>query len=465
VVLWRLVLTLVALLAVALSLLVLTLVAFLAVGLWRLVLTLVALSAVELVSMALSRLVITLVALLGVEPWLLLITLEALSAVELVRMALPTMVCSGMGSSLEAWKTAVLSDMVLWRLVLTLVVLLAVALSLLVITLVALLLGAVAAGDRVDGLIVCRAGIPGGGDGGVLRHGRRVDAIEDRDALGLGVMVGGAHVGGVPGCGAGAVGTTDVGGLGYAAGDCGIEENCDHNLESACGFDIKAIAMYALKSVHLSHQDAAGPVTNVICAESSDDSDGDLLHQLDAGYLAEQKNGNAPAWEPTAPPAGSVDARNSNRSVLHPSLTQANGDPIGELLEMNRSCPDNGRDLHRERNRLYQRRCRLKKRDNTSKQRCSLEPVSDEIRAKTLQRLQHALGPPGLDESVCVSCDRLVPRREVVRKEASDWKYMAKMRCSLGEVDPTLPQTLKDAYCAPGCTLPERHCCFTTKLS
>jgi len=154
------------------------LVAFLAVGLWRLVLTLVALSAVELVSMALSRLVITLVALLGVEPWLLLITLEALSAVELVRMALPTMVCSGMGSSLEAWKTAVLSDMVLWRLVLTLVVLLAVALSLLVITLVALLLGAVAAGDRVDGLIVCRAGIPGGGDGGVLRHGRRVDAIE-----------------------------------------------------------------------------------------------------------------------------------------------------------------------------------------------------------------------------------------------------------------------------------------------
>jgi hypothetical protein len=43
-----------------------------------------------------------------------------------------------------------------------------------------------------------------------------------------------------------------------------------------------------------------------------------------------------------------------------------------------------------------------------------------------------------------------VPRREVVRKEASDWRYMAKMRCSLGEVDPTLPQTLKDAYCAPG---------------
>jgi hypothetical protein len=108
------------------------------------------------------------------------------------------------------------------------------------------------------------------------------------------------HVAGVAGCGA------------------GVEENCDHNLESAGDFDIKAIALYALKSVHLRHHDVAAallPVTNVIGAESSDDSDGDLLHQLDAGYLAEQKNKNAPAWEPTALPAGSVNARNSNRSV------------------------------------------------------------------------------------------------------------------------------------------------------
>ncbi|KAG7384931.1 hypothetical protein PHYPSEUDO_002077 [Phytophthora pseudosyringae] len=216
----------------------------------------------------------------------------------------------------------------------------------------------------------------------------------------------------------------------------GVCECGDHNLGSTADFNIRYIAVYALKMVRSSHQYATAaldPVTNVSGAGSSDDSDGDLLHPLDARYHIEQKTEESPTWELITLPAGNVDAWNVIRYVLPSSVIKTNGDAIESQLERNRTFSALRFDLHHERDRLYQRSHRQKNRDNSIKQDSSLKPVSDEIRAKTLKRPQHALGPSGLVGIVCVSCDRLVPRCESVRKEASDWKYMAKMRCSLGE--------------------------------
>ncbi|KAL3664916.1 hypothetical protein V7S43_010093 [Phytophthora oleae] len=56
-----------------------------------------------------------------------------------------------------------------------------------------------------------------------------------------------------------------------------------------------------------------------------------------------------------------------------------------------------------------------------------LHPISQQDQDKCLHLLQEALGPQGLDECPCMVCDRLVLRRDSVRKEASDWKYVDKL--------------------------------------
>jgi hypothetical protein len=142
------------------------------------------------------------------------------------------------------------------------------------------------------------------------------------------------------------------------------------------------------------------------------------------------------------------------------------------------------RERHRERHRLsqrkyYQRRCAAKKaaaakadaKPPDPAAQIALAPISDEDRAKALRRLQQVLGPEGLDECVCVSCDRLVRRAESVRKDASDWRYMARMRLSFGEVDAALPMKLINEYTAPACVTflagvlvsPRSFHCFTDR--
>jgi hypothetical protein len=105
----------------------------------------------------------------------------------------------------------------------------------------------------------------------------------------------------------------------------------------------------------------------------------------------------------------------------------------------------------RDRSRQYLRQWRKSKTATSASatRKKKLAPLSCEDRANVLKRLQQALGPEGLDECVCVSWDRLVRREEARRKDAADWQYMAKMRRSFGEVDPTLPRKLRDEYSAP----------------
>jgi hypothetical protein len=114
-------------------------------------------------------------------------------------------------------------------------------------------------------------------------------------------------------------------------------------------------------------------------------------------------------------------------------------------------------ERNRERNRVYMRKYRARvaaaKTASVPPKTKVLSPLREEDRADAMKRLQQALGPEGLDECVCVSCDRLVRREESIRKAAFDWSYMAKMRRSFGESDPALHTTLRQEYSAPACVL------------
>ncbi|KAF1789114.1 hypothetical protein GQ600_9937 [Phytophthora cactorum] len=61
-----------------------------------------------------------------------------------------------------------------------------------------------------------------------------------------------------------------------------------------------------------------------------------------------------------------------------------------------------------------------------------------------MKELQSALGAEGLDECVCLVCDRLGLRRESRRKDGSDWRFVVKLRECLGE-----PLTIYQNYRAP----------------
>ncbi|KAF1790986.1 hypothetical protein GQ600_6025 [Phytophthora cactorum] len=45
--------------------------------------------------------------------------------------------------------------------------------------------------------------------------------------------------------------------------------------------------------------------------------------------------------------------------------------------------------------------------------------------------------------------DRLVLRRDIIRKEGSDWRYIDSIIECLGEVDDTIPKRLADQYRVP----------------
>ncbi|OWY98326.1 hypothetical protein PHMEG_00030934 [Phytophthora megakarya] len=75
--------------------------------------------------------------------------------------------------------------------------------------------------------------------------------------------------------------------------------------------------------------------------------------------------------------------------------------------------------------------------------------LSADERAACLERLRKDLGAEGLDECVCVSCDRLVLRKHTRRVEDTDLSYLQKMK-KLLSVDTTgIPEELVNMFCPP----------------
>jgi hypothetical protein len=78
-----------------------------------------------------------------------------------------------------------------------------------------------------------------------------------------------------------------------------------------------------------------------------------------------------------------------------------------------------------------------------------MKPLREEDKYKCMDLLQETLGAEGLDECSCLVCDRLVLRRDAVRKEAGDWRYVDMIKKCLGEVETDLPRELVEQYTAP----------------
>jgi hypothetical protein len=106
----------------------------------------------------------------------------------------------------------------------------------------------------------------------------------------------------------------------------------------------------------------------------------------------------------------------------------------------------------REQATLRQQKCRLRKRLRRAEQNptgnCFPGRVSDDDQMNCMKRLRVALGPIGLDEC-CLICDRLVARRDMIRKESSDWKFVDQLRDCLGEVNASIPIELREQYKLP----------------
>jgi len=66
-----------------------------------------------------------------------------------------------------------------------------------------------------------------------------------------------------------------------------------------------------------------------------------------------------------------------------------------------------------------------------------------------MELLQEELGADGLDECCCLVCDRLVLRRDTVRKEGADWQYVDLLCKCLGGAGDDLPEPLRDQYRCP----------------
>ncbi|KAG6969453.1 hypothetical protein JG687_00003205, partial [Phytophthora cactorum] len=73
-------------------------------------------------------------------------------------------------------------------------------------------------------------------------------------------------------------------------------------------------------------------------------------------------------------------------------------------------------------------------------------PLSKEEQAQCMELLRRELGADGLDECACAICDRLVLRRDVVRNDGSDWKYMDILREILGEAGSDVLWLLREQY-------------------
>ncbi|KAF1782415.1 hypothetical protein GQ600_7805 [Phytophthora cactorum] len=73
-------------------------------------------------------------------------------------------------------------------------------------------------------------------------------------------------------------------------------------------------------------------------------------------------------------------------------------------------------------------------------------PLSKEEQAQCMELLRRELGADGLDECACAICDRLVLRRDVVRNDGYDWKYMDILREILGEAGSDVPRLLREQY-------------------
>jgi hypothetical protein len=238
------------------------------------------------------------------------------------------------------------------------------------------------------------------------------------------------------------------------------------HLPEGNSLDMRAIAHKATVSVKRSFALRERVTVNAVINEKIDivSDEDDLLKHLDA--TSEMENTGRPNTldeDMDNDCSGSIAVvghRNTHEELNIPDIARAVLSALkyrdalaAEKSAYQRSRPDGAEEgatalqgnsylsSHRERNR--------ERRQSEHRKHSMFGPVSDNDRAKALERLQEALGPAGLEECVCVSCDELVLRRDALRKEASDRRFMNRMRRCLGGADETLPQLLIDAYSAP----------------
>jgi hypothetical protein len=112
--------------------------------------------------------------------------------------------------------------------------------------------------------------------------------------------------------------------------------------------------------------------------------------------------------------------------------------------------PNNERNkvLQRDRQRQYVARTRQSVKDTQQGDTFDNELSADEG-AGCLERLRKGLGAQGLDECVCVSCDRLVLRQDARRVEDTDSSYLRKMQKQLTVDTTDIPTKLVDMYRPP----------------
>jgi hypothetical protein len=79
-----------------------------------------------------------------------------------------------------------------------------------------------------------------------------------------------------------------------------------------------------------------------------------------------------------------------------------------------------------------------------------LYPVSSSVQAEALKRLRGALGPSGLDETVCAVCDTWVLNSRCKKVDVSDQDTLDTIRSLLSSAGDNLPEQLIDEYDCSG---------------
>ncbi|KAG2822690.1 hypothetical protein PC129_g10134 [Phytophthora cactorum] len=75
--------------------------------------------------------------------------------------------------------------------------------------------------------------------------------------------------------------------------------------------------------------------------------------------------------------------------------------------------------------------------------------LSEDERLECMRRLHPALGAEGLDECICVVCDRFALRRDARRVEDTDWYYIDDVKAILSMENDNLPIGLVVQHRAP----------------